>query len=278
MTILTFSLLILIVAYFAGILGALTGLGGGVIITPVLVLLFHVNIHYAMGASLISVIATSSGTAAAYLKENYTNLRIGMLLEVAAVVGAIIGAWLTGVISISVIAIIFGLVMLFSSYMTMRRKEELNVSQTSHPWAKALQLDGTYPTAEGMKSYTVQHVPQALGLMAIAGALSGLLGIGSGTVKVLAMDQAMQLPYKVSTTTSNFIIGITAAVSSGIYFSRGYIDPGLTFPVMIGVVLGSFTGAKVLSRMKSQTLRYVFSTVIFLVAIEMIYKGLTGNL
>lgn len=201
-----------------------------------------------------------------------------MLLEVAAVIGAVIGAWLTGVVPISAIAIIFGSVMLFSSVMTLRRQEIAELDLPPHPWAKALNLNGTYPTAEGMKSYNVQHVPGALGLMAIAGALSGLLGIGSGTVKVLAMDQAMRLPYKVSTTTSNFIIGITAAVSAGIYFTRGYIDPGLTFPVMLGVVVGSFVGAKILNRAKSQTLRYLFSAVIFIVAIEMIYKGLMGHL
>lgn len=278
MTVLLFSFLMLFFAFLAGILGSLTGLGGGVIITPILVLLFHINIHYAMGASLISVIATSSGTSAAFLKEGYTNLRIGMFLEVGAVVGALLGALLTGVIPVSIIAIIFGCVMLFSAYFTAKRKEEAELPRPSHPWATKLNLDGTYPTREGFKHYTVQRVPQALGLMTIAGALSGLLGIGSGTVKVLAMDQAMRLPYKVSTTTSNFIIGITGATSAGIYFLLGYIDPTLTFPVMLGVVLGSFTGAKILNRARSDVLRIIFSIVIFVIAVQMIIKGIGGFL
>jgi uncharacterized membrane protein YfcA len=279
LTILTFSLLLLFVAYLAGLLGALTGLGGGVVLIPALVLLFHVNIHYAMGASLISVIATSSGAALAYLRDGYTNIRIGMFLEVGAVIGAIVGAILVALISSRFIAIIFGIVLLLSAYLTWKRKEDnKSVSQSSHPWAKFLTLNGTYPTSEGYKSYSVQNVPLALIIMTIAGGLSGLLGIGSGALKVLAMDQAMRLPYKVATTTSNFIIGITAAVSTGIYFSHGYIDPGLTFPVVIGVLLGAYTGAKVLAKIHSDRLRMIFGIVVTILAFEMIYKGLMGNL
>lgn len=276
MTILTFSLLLLIFAFLAGILGALTGLGGGVIIIPVLVLLFHVNIHYAMGASLISVIATSTGTASAYLREGYTNLRIGMFLETTAVVGAFIGALLIAVLSKTFLAILFSLLLFFSAYLTMQRREEYEQYQTSHPWAIALKLDGSYPLKDKIQPYHVQHVPLALFIMGIAGLIAGLLGVGSGTLKVLAMDQALRLPYKVSTTTSNFMIGITAAVSAGIYFSHGFIDPAITFPVMIGVILGSFTGAKILPKIHTRILRIIFSIVICLIGVQMLYKAMIG--
>ncbi len=279
LTILTFSIILFIVAYSAGLVGALTGLGGGVVLIPILVLLFHVNIHYAMGASLISVIATSSGTAIAYLREGFTNIRIGMFLEMGAVIGALVGAALVAQISPGIIAIIFGFVLFFSSYLTWKHKERADVSSIpSHPWADFLKLNDSYSVTDKNISYNVQNVPLALAILTIAGGLSGLLGIGAGALKVLAMDQAMQLPYKVATTTSNFIIGITAAVSAGVYFAHGYIDPRLTFPVMVGVLLGAFTGARILAKIRNRHLRMIFSIVIFALALEMIYKGLTGNL
>jgi uncharacterized protein len=275
-TILEFSFLLLFIAYAAGLLGALTGLGGGVIIIPTLVLLFHVNVHYAMGAALISVIATSSGSAAAFLREGFINLRIGMFLEIGAVAGAIIGAITTAYLPVAAIEIIFGAVLIFSAYMTWRRKEELERYTSSHPWAVKLKLNGVSPSPNGPMPYYVQRVPLALTLMTIGGVLSGLLGIGSGSVKVLAMDQVMRLPYKVSTTTSNFIIGITAATSAGVYFAHGYIDPALSFPVVLGVLLGAITGTRVLVGAKSETLRSIFSIVIVIMALQMIYKGLAG--
>src|SRR3990167_2571408 len=262
----------------AGLLGALTGLGGGIVVIPVLVLIFHTNIHYAMGASLISVIATSSGTAAAYLREGYTNVRIGMFLETAAVVGAFVGALLIVYVPINFLAILFSLVLFFSAYLTMRRKEEHELYSSSHPWAIALNLDGQYPSANQFKSYHVQNVPSALTIMGVAGLLAGLLGIGSGALKVLAMDQALRLPYKVATTTSNFMIGITASVSVGVYFFRGYVDPNITFPVVLGVAIGSIGGAKLLSHIKSRSLRIIFSVVICLLGAQMLYKGMTGAL
>ena len=276
MTILLFSCLLFLVSILAGLLGALTGLGGGVVIIPALVIFFGINIHYAMGAALISVIATSSGAAVAYLREGYTNLRIGMFLEMGAVVGAFIGAVLVALVSKSFIAIVFALVLFLSAYLTVRRKESHQDNLPSHPWAVRLQLAGTYPTSQGMKTYSVHHVPVAMGIMTIAGMLSGLLGIGSGALKVLAMDQALRLPYKVATTTSNFIIGITASVSAGVYFSHGYIDPGITFPVVLGVAMGSITGAKLLTRIKSRSLRIIFSLVICVLGVQMMYKGLAG--
>lgn len=278
MTAWVFSLFVLLISYFSGLVGALTGLGGGAVLIPALVLLFHVDIHYAMGASLIAVIATSSGAAIAFLRDGYTNIRIGMLLETGAVVGALFGAFVVTMISASSVAIVFGIVMFISAYLTWRRKEALDGHTVSHAWATYLKLDGTYSVAGSKKTYHVQRVPFALGIMTVAGALSGLLGIGSGTLKVLAMDQAMRLPYKISTTTSSFIIGITAAVSAGVYFSQGYINPVLTFPVMIGVLLGAVTGAKILVKAPSQPLRLIFSVVVLVMGLEMIYKGLAGNL
>jgi uncharacterized membrane protein YfcA len=276
LTILVFSFLLLGTSVIAGLVGALTGLGGGVVLIPVLVLLFHIDIHYAMGASLISVIATSSGAASAYLKEGYTNIRIGMFLETGAVIGAFIGAILVAFISKTFIAILFALVLFVSAYLTFKRNEEIEAFKSSHPWAEQLHLAGTYPTKEGEKNYSVQNVPQAWGVMTIAGCMSGLLGIGSGALKVLAMDQMMRLPYKVATTTSNFIIGITAAVSVGVYFGHGYIDPGITFPVLIGVAIGAFLGAKILVKVTSKKLRLFFSIIICLLGLEMLYKALTG--
>lgn len=277
MTITLFSIILLAFSFLAGLLGALTGLGGGIVVIPVLVLLFHIDIHLAMGASLISVIATSSGAAAAYLREGYTNLRIGMFLEVAAVIGALVGALLIAVISTSLLTIIFSFVLFFSAYLTIKRKEEEEVFTASHTWGTFLKLDGTYPILDRLQPYYVQRVPLGFFLMGVAGILSGLLGIGSGALKVLAMDQALRLPYKVATTTSNFMIGITAAVSAGIYFSHGYINPAIAFPVMIGVTGGSLFGARILSRMNIRTLRIIFSLVICLIALQMLYKTLMGT-
>lgn len=278
MSIIAFAFLAFFFSIFAGLLGALTGLGGGVVIIPMLVLLFHINIHLAMGAALMSVIATSSGAAAAYLREGYINLRIGMFLEVAAVIGALFGALAVAWVSTTAIAIIFSLVLFISAYLTIRRKEEKEQYTTSHPWAAKLKLNGTYPIHHEIKQYHVQHVPLAFSLLGIAGFLSGLLGIGSGTLKVLAMDQALRLPYKVSTTTSNFMIGITAAVSAGIYLANGYINPLVTFPVILGVIVGAFLGAKWLPRIHTRVLRIVFSIVICFIGLQMLYEAITTGI
>jgi len=277
LTILTFTLFVLIVAYFAGLLGSLTGLGGGFVLIPVLVLGFDINIHYAMGASLIAVIANSSGAAMSYLKNGFMNLRVGMLLESGAVIGALCGALLVKIIPPSYIAVLFGCILLFSSYLTWRRHEDIISAEPSHPWATYLHLESGYQTGKEYKQYRVYHVPGALFFMIIAGAMSGLLGIGAGALKVLAMDQTMKLPYKVSTTTSNFIIGITAGVSTGVYFSQGYIDPLLTFPVVIGVLLGAISGAKALTFIRTTLLRKFFSAIILVLGFQMIYKGLFGG-
>jgi len=263
-------------AFLAGLLGALTGLGGGVVIVPLLTLGFGIDFRYAVGASLVSVIATSSGSAVAYVREGYTNIRVGMLLEVATTVGALFGAGLAAWIAPSALAVVFGVVLLGSAWFSARPRPE-HVVETPDPLAGRLRLDGTYPSLQGEKHYHVQRVPLGFGVMAGAGALSGMLGIGSGALKVLAMDQAMCLPFKVSTTTSNFMIGVTAAASAGIYLARGYVDPGLAMPVVLGVLAGATLGARVLATTRSALLRVIFAVVVAVLGFEMIINGLHGR-
>jgi uncharacterized membrane protein YfcA len=276
---LEFTAVIGLGALVAGFLGALTGLGGGVVIVPLLTVVFGVDIHYAIGAALVSVIATSSGAAAAYVREGYSNVRAGMFLEIATTMGALVGAALILHLRVSILSIIFGVVLLYSAYASLTEHSHSTVNDGPDRIATWLRMDSTYPnpngmTANGMESYHVRGVPQGFVLMFVAGVLSGLLGIGSGAVKVLAMDKAMKLPFKVSTTTSNFMIGVTAAAGAGVYLRRGYIDPGLAMPVMLGVLAGSLIGARVLAGAQVKVLRVVFSSVIAVLALEMIYNGL----
>ncbi len=278
MNALEFTVLVAMGSFLGGLLGALTGLGGGVVLVPLLTILFHVDIRYAIGASLVSVIATSSGAAAAYVKEGFSNIRIGMFLEIATTLGALCGAFLATVVPTRVLAIIFGLVLLYSAYLSRKPRPPDQRNLPPDRLATKLKMSGSFPSEEGVRQYNVQSVPTGFGLMFGAGALSGLLGIGSGAVKVLAMDQAMKIPFKVSTTTSNFMIGVTAAASAGIYLSRGYIDPALAMPVMLGVLAGSLLGARILMRARTRVLRLVFSLVIAFLGAQMIYKGITGTI
>ena len=278
MNVLEFSLVIWVCSLAAGFLGALTGLGGGVVLVPLLSIFFHVDIRYAIGASLVSVIATSSGAAAAYVKEGFSNIRIGMFLEIATTLGALLGAYLALVVPTSAIAIVFAAVLLYSAYLSGRPQPVVPVDDKPDDLATRLRMNGTYPSLDGPRDYFVHRVPTGFSLMFGAGALSGLLGIGSGAVKVLAMDQAMKIPFKVSTTTSNFMIGVTAAASAGIYLNRGYIDPGLAMPVMLGVLVGSVAGTRVLATTRTKQLRIVFSIVIVLLGLEMLFKGITGRI
>src|SRR5437868_7099976 len=278
MNVLEFTALVWTGSVIAGLLGSLTGLGGGVVLVPLLTLFFKVDIRYAVGASLVSVIATSSGAAAAYVKEGFSNIRIGMFLEIATTVGALVGAFLATYAPTPAIAIIFGLVLLYSAYLSSRSQPTVTVDDEPDRLATRLRMNGSYPALDGVKHYTVHRVPAGFGLMFGAGTLSGLLGIGSGAVKVLAMDQAMKIPFKVSTTTSNFMIGVTAAASAGIYLRRGYIDPGLAMPVMLGVLAGSLLGTRVLVKAQTRSLRLVFAVVIAILGVEMIYIGLSGKM
>ena len=277
MTVLVFTILVAMGSFVAGFLGALTGLGGGVVLVPLLALFFKVDIHYAMGASLVSVIATSSGAAAAYVREGFSNIRIGMFLEIATTIGAVVGALLAQRVSASLLAIIFGLMLLYSAFLSARERKD-HAATSSDRWARALSMNGTYPVEDRRQEYSVTNVPAGFGLMFGAGTFSGLLGIGSGAVKVLAMDQAMKMPFKVSTTTSNFMIGVTAAASAGVYLRHGYIDPALAMPVTLGVLAGSLVGTRVLVRAKVRVLRYVFAAVILALGVEMIFNGFTGRL
>jgi uncharacterized protein len=274
MTVLEFTPAVFAISAVAGFLGALTGLGGGVVVTPALTILLGVDLRYAIGASLVSVIATSSGAAAAYVREGYSNIRIGMFLEIATTLGALVGAFLATRIPTGALGVIFGLVLLHAAWTASRHHTEHGDRASSDPLAVKLKLDGSYPGAGGPHSYHVQRVKTGFGLMFGAGAISGLLGIGSGALKVIAMDQAMLVPFKVSTTTSNFMIGVTAAASAGIYLSRGYIEPGLAMPVMLGVLGGSLLGARVLMGAGDRVLRLTFAGVVGVMAIEMIVNGI----
>lgn len=278
MNILEFTTLIWLASLAAGFLGSLTGLGGGVVIVPLLTLVFGADIRYAIGASLVSVIATSSGAAAAYVREGFSNIRIGMFLEMATTLGALVGAALAARIPTGAIAVIFGIVLIHSAYLSSRPQRDQPSEDQPDPLATRLRMDASYPSPEGPMAYHVHAIPGGFSLMFIAGVLSGLLGIGSGAVKVLAMDQVMRIPFKVSTATSNFMIGVTAAASTGVYLNRGYIDPGLAMPVMLGVLLGSLLGARILAGAKTRSLRILFGVIILALGIEMIANGLAGRL
>jgi uncharacterized membrane protein YfcA len=278
MSVIVFTLIILIGSYFAGLLGSLTGLGGGFVIIPLLTLLLHVDIHYAIGASLVSVIATSSGSAAAYVREGITNIRLGMFLEIATTAGAMTGAILAVYIPTHYIAILLGVILIFSAIMSLRKKAE-HIVEHKNQWAEKLKLNSSYPTAQGTVNYSVTKVGGGFFMMLFAGVLSGLLGVGSGALKVLAMDTIMRIPFKVSTTTSNFMIGVTAAASAVVYLQRGYIDPGISMPVVVGVLLGALSGSKILVHTQSSGwLRWVFAIVVAFLASQMIYNGVIGKI
>ena len=275
-TIVFMALLVAIGSFAAGLLGALTGLGGGIVVVPMLTLLFHVDLRYAIGASLVSVIATSSGAASAYVREGYTNARAGIFLEVATTLGALAGAFLAAWIPPSALAVLFGFVLLYSAWRSFQAPEEHISHEDAHPWAAKLRLASSYPGPEGPLHYSVQAVPQGFAVMFGAGVLSALLGIGSGALKVLAMDQLMKFPFKVSSTTSNFMIGVTAAASAGVYLHRGYIQPVIAFPVMLGVLAGALLGARILPKSDPRPLRVLFSVVVVVMALQMLLKGFRG--
>lgn len=280
MTPLEFALLVLLISVGAGALGSLLGLGGGIIVIPALTLLFHVDIRYAIGASIVSVIATSSGAAAAYVRDRLTNLRVAMVLELATTSGAISGAYLAGLLSGRWLFIIFGLVLGYSSLMMIRKLKEPETTDSTKPapWADYLRLHGSYFDDRSGREipYRVTSTRIGLVLMYVAGAISGLLGIGSGALKVPALDLAMHMPIKVSTATSNFMIGVTAAASAGMYFMRGEINPFIAAPVAVGVTLGAIGGSYLLPKLQSSTLRVVFVVVLLWISGQMLWKGFVG--
>ncbi|WP_449401285.1 sulfite exporter TauE/SafE family protein [Chryseobacterium wanjuense] len=264
-------------AISAGLLGSLTGLGGGVIIIPLLTLGFGVPMHYAIGASLISVIGTSSGAAVAFVKEGFTNMRVGMFLEIATTSGAIIGALVSGMLNPNTIGIIFASILLLTVILNLKGKPDHQEPIIKGSLEEKLKLYGTFPDKGVVKSYSARNTVSGFFMMMFAGAMSGLLGIGSGALKVLAMDNMMKLPFKVSTTTSNFMIGVTAVASALIYFQRGEIIPVIVAPVLIGVVVGSFIGSKTLMVSKTKKLKVFFAIVITILSVYMMYNGINSS-
>ncbi|MBA5849962.1 sulfite exporter TauE/SafE family protein [Clostridium sp. cel8] len=270
------TLNILLISIVAGIVGSILGLGGGTIITPALTLLFGIDIRYAIGASIISVIATSSGAAVAYVRDELTNIRVAMFLEIATTVGAITGAFLGGIIKADYLYIIFGIFLLYSALAMLKKgKSELPQNVIEHPLAEKLKLNGEYYDDVLNKTikYKVSNVPSGFSVMYGAGIMSGLLGIGSGSFKVMAMDLFMKLPMKVSSATSNFMMGVTAAASAGVFFLRGDIDPKIAGPVALGVLAGATFGTRVMKRMKNKTIRKIFIPFLIYIALQMMYKG-----
>ncbi len=270
-----YEFILLFCSIAAGFLGSLLGLGGGIIIVPTLSLLFHVNIRYAIAASLISIVATSSGAAASYLKDNLTNLRLAVLLEIGTVTGAITGFLIAKKIQTHYLFLLFGVFLFISTLMTLRKRSE-HLSTKNHPWSHKLGLASSFPDKKnGVQHYNVEQVPFGLIAMYFAGVLSSLLGIGSGIFKVLAMDGAMKLPMKVSSATSNFMIGVTATASAGAFLLRGDVRPEIAAPVSVGIIIGSWIGAHYMVKIPSNVIRKIFVVVLGVVSIQMIIKGLS---
>ncbi len=271
-----FLLVMFAAAFGAGAIGALVGLGGGVLIVPILTIGFDLDIRLAIGASIVSVIATSSGAGAALVRDRLTNVRVATLLQVATVCGAIGGALLAPHIGTQLLFFLFGGILLFSAMPMMRKvSQDVPAGLVNDKWADKFNLASSYPDRQrgGEVAYAVTGVPLGFSLMFVAGIVSGLLGIGSGALKVLAMDTGMHLPIKVSSATSNFMIGVTAAASAGIYFWRGEVLPFVAAPVALGVLSGSILGARMLVRFRSGTVRIAFMLVLVGVAFEMLLRG-----
>lgn len=267
------ALLIFFISIFAGFLGSLLGLGGGIIVVPILSLVIGIDIKYAVAASLIAVVATSSGAAASFLKDHLTNLRLAVLLEVGTVVGAIVGFLIATYINSQALYILFGFILIFSAAMMFKKKNDSRGTVT-HPWAKTLKLNGQFREKNNeLIEYQIENVPAGLFIMFIAGTLSAVLGIGSGIFKVLAMDNMMKIPMKVSSATSNFMIGVTAAASAGAYLIRGDIKPEIACPVAVGIIIGSFYGAKLMPKIPTQIIKKIFVIVLVIVAVQMLMKG-----
>jgi uncharacterized membrane protein YfcA len=267
-----FTLIVLLVSVVAGVLGSILGLGGAVVVTPLLTIFLGIDIHFAIGASIVSIIATSSGAAAAYVKDKLTNIRVGMFLELGTTCGAIVGAALAVYANSTLLKAIFGIVLLISLVPILKKVgEDLPKNPELKGLAKRLSLQGSYTETNGaIISYNATRPGEGMLGMVVAGLLSGLLGIGSGAFKVLSMDLAMKLPMKVSTTTSNFMIGVTAAASAGIYIVRGDVDPFIVAPVALGILVGALIGSKLLPRTKNPTVRKIFAVVLAATALEMI--------
>ena len=271
------ALIMIGIGIFAGIAGAILGLGGGIIVTPILTLAFGLNIKYAIGASIIVVIATSSGSTIAYLKDNVLNLRVAMFLEIATTIGAVAGSLLTGVLDPKYLYVLFGLLLVFSG-INMAKKvkgQQSNLSHHTDKIAHKLELDSSYydqATHHRIK-YQVTHVPSGLAVMFGAGLASGLLGIGSGAFKVIAMDTFMKMPLKPSSSTSNFMMGVTAAASATVYFFNGSILPQIAVPLALGILVGAVAGSRIMQHLRAKWIRIVFVPILFYIGINMLIQG-----
>lgn len=273
------SILILAgVGLFAGIFGAVFGIGGGMIVTPIMTIALGLDIKYAIGASVISVIATSSGASIAYLKDDMLNLRVAMFLEIATTVGAILGAILTGVLPAKVLYVLFGMLLIFSSWNMLHKlrasKEEVE-NTTPDELSEKLELNSTYYDQANQKQvdYKVSNVPGGFTMMFGAGLASGLLGVGSGAFKVIAMDTIMKMPLKPSSATSNLMMGVTAAASATVYFFNGSIKPEIAAPLAIGILVGATIGSRIMQHLQAKLLRKIFIPVLFLIGLQMFLKG-----
>jgi uncharacterized protein len=265
------------VSVIASALGGMLGMASGIFIVPILTMLCHVDLRNAIGASIVSVIACSCGSAAAFLKERLTNIRLAIVLETATTAGALNGVLLAGRIPNQFLFFLFGTILLLSAWqMVARRDDPVSFrSRSLDQDSRVRELDSSYPDRElGLDiSYRVEHVPIGLILMYVAGLISALLGIGSGVLKVPAMDTALRLPIKVSSATSNFMICVTAAASAGAYFMRGEIVAAITGPVALGSVVGAILGARLLVSISNQRIRLLFATVLIAVAAQMLFAG-----
>ncbi|MGD1275829.1 MAG: sulfite exporter TauE/SafE family protein [Tepidisphaeraceae bacterium] len=265
-------------SFAGGIVGSISGLGGGIVIVPVLTIFLHIPIDKAIAASIVSVIATSSGAGAVYVRDRITNIRIAMFLELFTAAGALVGAGLlAGHIRPRLLDVLFALVLLFSLFPVFAKfGEELPQKVQNDRLASLLKLNSAYfdKRLNQRVAYNVAGVPVAMFIMLAAGLISGLLGIGAGVVKVLAQEIAMKLPTKVSTATSNFMIGVTAAAGAGVYLRRGWVLPYLVVPVAVAVVLGAWLGTLLMERMSNKLIRKIFALALAVIGVQMLLRGL----
>jgi uncharacterized protein len=272
----TLIVALMALALVAGFVGSLSGLGGGMFIVPALVIFAHVPMQVAIGASLTAVVATSAGASVAFVRDGWTNLKVAIVLECATVTGAIAGAFLAGLASTTLLELLFALVMLQSAYFSLRKRDSEPLA-TSDRLCHRLGLNGSFPEYDGSTvSYGVANLPGGAALMTLAGLMSGLLGIGSGALKVIAMDEIMHLPLKVSSATSNFMIGVTAGAGALVFLARGYMSPMVAAPVALGVTAGAIAGSKLLPYANVRWLRAAFVGILVLVAAEMGWRAITG--
>ena len=262
-----------VAAFGASALGGVLGMASGIFIVPLLTMSFGVDIRTAIGASLVSVIACSCASVALFLKERLTNVRLAIVLETATTLGALTGVFLAGVVSTAFLYGLFALILILSAHqMLMRRREGLSLeAPAERSWATKLRLHSTFSESrlDRRIPYSVGSVPLGLSVMYGAGLISALLGIGSGVLKVPAMDTVLRLPIKVSSATSNFMIGVTAAASAGAYFVRGDINTAVAGPVALGSVIGALAGARLLIHVPAAKLRVAFAVLLVLLAAQM---------